>query len=502
MDPDEWEEIGSGEYGIVQKVSEEFARVHFPDATYPIVCKTIEHLARESAPVMNDSAIQEIICNKHLQAVESPCTIKYIRVDIGPKNTKLYMRGYSRTLFDYLKKYDPDPERIRSIMRQILTAVHSLHKIGIVHRDVKPENLFMDDSRHVVLGDYGFATFVKNLNHPNEVNSMVQTEPYRAPEVFLGQDDYGVEIDMWSVGCVMFELFNRRRLLKKSEGYLKRLFTIFGLPSCQSLTGLKNYYLLEEMEIKPLGTGYKLHTPDPLANDLIQALLNVDPRLRISAVDALNHAYFKSCELEPADPIDVCGELLKKVPVFRIPATNADEGMVVYNARTRQKLVNFLAASCANLPPEDLVFSCDLLDLFFAKTTVRKSQMRLLVYACLYFAAAVRDNVSLGPDVHLEREIKHTPGALLDMQVKILTALDFDLGFTSLVSLCRAMLSDPDRWSSVCRTLTTKIVPKFKLRFYPLEALAVAVMRLHDHTGELFAGDPAMIAEITSIIES
>jgi hypothetical protein len=412
------------------------------------------------------------------------------------------MRGYAHTLFDYLDKKDPGPEHVKSIMRQLLTAAHSLHKIGIVHRDIKPENIFMDDSQNLVLGDYGFATFVKNLNDPNEVNSMVQTEPYRAPEVFLGQDYYGVEIDMWSVGCVMFELFNRRRLVKKKDGYMKRLFTIFGLPSCQSLTSLKGFAQLQALGIKPVGEGYNLHTQDPHAKNLLDALLNMDPCQRISATDALNHEYFKSCELTQVLPIDVYEVLLKTAPVFAIPPVHAEKGMIVYNRRNRKKIVDFLETGCTLLPPEDIFFSCDLLDLFFAKTTIHKSQIRLLVYACMYFAAAARDNVSLGTDAHLEQEIASTPGALLDMQLKILTALDFDLGFTSLVSVCRAMLSDRKKWSSVCHTLNTKIVPNFKLRFYPLEAVAVAVMRLHDQPTGQFAVDPAMLAEITSIMES
>lgn len=499
MDPTEWEEVGSGEYGKVKKVSAEFAAVHFPGISFPLVCKIIEHLGRESVPVMNDSAIQEIMCSQHLQTVESPCTIKYVQIDVGKKDTKLYMRGYDHTLFHYLQDFDPGPERIRAIMHQLLTAVHSLHKMGIVHRDIKPENLFMDDSQDMVLGDYGFATFVKNLNHPSDVNNLVQTEPYRAPEIFLGQDLYGVEIDMWSVGCVMYELFNRRRLLKRGS-YMKRLFTIFGLPSCDSLTSLKGFDTLQELGIIPVGSGYKLNTQDPHAKNLIEALLTLDPLHRISVTDALNHEYFKSCGLDPAPSIDLCETLVKNVPVFNIPPVNADKKMIVYNQRNRQKLIAFLEASCSNLSPEDFFFTCELLDLFFGKTTVLKSQFRLLAYACLYFAAAVRDNVSLGPDPQLERDIVGTPNALLDMQLTILKALDFNLRFTSLLSLCRSMLSDQDKWSLVCRTLNTKIVANFKLRFYPAEAVAVAVMRLHDQDNAKFVADQSVVDEITGII--
>ena len=93
--------------------------------------------------------------------------------------------------------------RVRVIARQTLTALAFLHSLDLLHCDVKPENvLFRSISRCVVkLIDFGSSSFVSDPH-----SSYVQSRSYRAPEVALGMP-YGQRIDLWSLGCILAEVF-------------------------------------------------------------------------------------------------------------------------------------------------------------------------------------------------------------------------------------------------------------------------------------------------------
>ena len=292
----------------------------------------------------------------------------------------------------------------------------------------------MDDPKSLVVGDYGFATSVQNLNQLSPSNAFVQTEPYRAPEVFLGQTVYGTEIDMWSVGCVMFELFNQQRLLETGsedpDSYMKELFTIMGIPPADTWSSLPHWSKLQSFNLDAVGRGFVLQTRDKKARNLLKALLALEPSQRITAADALSHEYFRCLRLDPvvAMQVSVPEEKLAK-PAFTVPAKPVPKGMIFYSAKNRRKVFSYLEAKIQHfeLSTGDYFFACELADAFFRIDTIEKSRIGVFAYVCIYFTAALRDNVALAPDFTLEQEITSHPHALLDMQLKILKALNFDL---------------------------------------------------------------------------
>ncbi|XP_031635678.1 serine/threonine-protein kinase par-1 isoform X2 [Contarinia nasturtii] len=107
-------------------------------------------------------------------------------------------------IFDYIARYGKMSERAaRQKFWQILSAVEYCHKRGIVHRDLKAENLLLDSNMRIKIADFGFSNFF----HPDELlATWCGSPPYAAPEVFEGKRYVGPEIDVWSLGVVLYVL--------------------------------------------------------------------------------------------------------------------------------------------------------------------------------------------------------------------------------------------------------------------------------------------------------
>lgn len=79
-----------------------------------------------------------------------------------------------------------------------------------MHRDIKPENILIDSKNTLKIADFGLS---RNISFDNQVlTHPVVTLWYRAPELLLGQEKYTYSIDMWSIGCIFFELCTKKHL--------------------------------------------------------------------------------------------------------------------------------------------------------------------------------------------------------------------------------------------------------------------------------------------------
>jgi len=124
-------------------------------------------------------------------------------------HTCLVFEILERNLFDYLKMNDFSPmplNHIRPILQQVLTALIKLSDLDVIHADIKPENIMLVNATlepfRVKLIDFGSATYTSRALD----NTYLQSRYYRAPEVILGVP-FSEKIDIWSLGCVIAELF-------------------------------------------------------------------------------------------------------------------------------------------------------------------------------------------------------------------------------------------------------------------------------------------------------
>ncbi|KAG2258793.1 hypothetical protein Bca52824_078087 [Brassica carinata] len=178
---------------------------------------------------------------------------------------------------------------------QICRAVNYLHRaLGVCHRDIKPQNLLVNDVTHEVkICDFGSAKMLI----PGEPNiSYICSRYYRAPELIFGATEYTTAIDMWSVGCVMAELFLGHPLFpgETSVDQLVEIIKILGTPAREEIKNMNpryNDFKFPQIKPQPWHKIFRRQVP-PEALDLGSRLLQYSPNLRCSALEACAHPFF------------------------------------------------------------------------------------------------------------------------------------------------------------------------------------------------------------------
>ncbi|KAL5167385.1 Protein IMPAIRED IN BABA-INDUCED STERILITY 1 [Glycine soja] len=187
--------------------------------------------------------------------------------------------------------------QIKCYMRQLLSGIEHCHLKGIMHRDIKVSNILVNNEGVLKIADFGLAnTLVPNSKQP--LTSRVVTLWYRPPENLLGSTNYGVSVDLWSVGCVFAELFLGKPILKgRTEvEQLHKIFKLCGSPPEEFWK--KNKLPLATM-FKPR-TNYKTSLKErcrgfpATAVNLLETLLSIDPSKRGTASSALMSEYFST----------------------------------------------------------------------------------------------------------------------------------------------------------------------------------------------------------------
>ena len=115
------------------------------------------------------------------------------------------------TVKDLLERFQRLSWReVASIARQVCSALQHAHNHGIIHRDLKPGNLFLDHEGHIKLGDFGIArdTHSADLTHQGLT---VGTHAYMSPEQIVGAENISGKADLYSLGCVLFELLTGQK---------------------------------------------------------------------------------------------------------------------------------------------------------------------------------------------------------------------------------------------------------------------------------------------------
>ena len=190
---------------------------------------------------------------------------------------------------------------IKYIFYQVLSGLAYLHKCKIIHRDLKCSNILMNDKGDICIGDFGLARKDSRENHKRYTGTVV-TLCYRAPELLLGSREYGPAVDMWSAGCVFAEILTANILFggcDKDKEQIDGVFGCCGAPNEKTWPGISSLPKYKELTQKTqyhntLREHFKNNKYiDDITFDLINRLLDLNPKTRITAEEALNHEFFK-----------------------------------------------------------------------------------------------------------------------------------------------------------------------------------------------------------------
>lgn len=208
---------------------------------------------------------------------------------------------------------------VKSLLFQIIDGIHYLHANWVLHRDLKPANILVmgegPERGRVKIADMGFARLFNSPLKPlADLDPVVVTFWYRAPELLLGARHYTKAIDIWAIGCIFAELLTsepifhcRQEDIKTSNPYhhdqLDRIFNVMGFPQEKEWEDIRkmpehptlmkdfkkskyvNFNLMKYME------NHKIKS-DSKAFHLLQRLLIMDPMKRITSEQALKDPYF------------------------------------------------------------------------------------------------------------------------------------------------------------------------------------------------------------------
>lgn len=188
---------------------------------------------------------------------------------------------------------------IKSFLYQILQGIRCCHENRVLHRDLKPQNILVDPKEGLVkLADFGLA---RGFGIPvSAFSSEVVTLWYRAPDVLLGSTNYTTSIDMWSIGCMMIELYTGKPAFpgRDNQDQLQWIFKVIGSPThdiwpFMLMQGAALPDWVQKLPAYPIqNLAYQFQFIEPAGIDLLVRLLDYRPSFRITAENALNHPFF------------------------------------------------------------------------------------------------------------------------------------------------------------------------------------------------------------------
>ena len=239
------------EYKIIKQLGEGgFGKVYLvkKDNQKYALKKTINALKKDEL-----EQIKKII--DILSKINNEYLIKYYKTFMENDTLNILMEyGGEKNLKQFIEEYKNkgeliDEKIIEDIITQICKGLKEIHDNKIIHRDLTPDNIFIDGNKKIKIGDFGVSKILTTYN--NYAKTKIGKFSYLAPEILKGKE-YNNKVDIYSLGCIIYELFSLNEYFtdKFDEKECKINIDIYN-PKYQELIDLllkKNYHERPKIE--------------------------------------------------------------------------------------------------------------------------------------------------------------------------------------------------------------------------------------------------------------
>ncbi|ADM12583.1 cyclin-dependent protein kinase 9-like protein kinase [Encephalitozoon intestinalis ATCC 50506] len=249
---------------------------------------------KEGIPV---TTIREI---QVLRAMSHPSIIRLMEMVVEPGGDVYMVFPYfPYDLNRFIRNNRLAPEEVKHIFHQIAKGVWYIHNKGIMHRDLKSANILLDHKLNAAIADFGMARYVAKagMHTPGTV-----TLWYRPPEILLGSYNYTYAVDIWSLGCILTEMYLGYMIFQGNTeiSQLEMIIHACGsinensYPGVQNLPGFRNFRLPQS----PRRIEKIIESHDESAVQIISRMLCLDPSNRITIDQIVKDEYLKdrSCK--------------------------------------------------------------------------------------------------------------------------------------------------------------------------------------------------------------
>ena len=310
--------VGDGAYGTVFKAyykgPKDYAeRYGIPEIVALKKIKTQNE--KEGFPI---TALREIMIMKRLRHKN---ILQLLEVVTSKPKDKNNFKQNAYLVFEYmehdlcsilLSNFLYEKSQIKLILYQLFLGLQYLHQNNILHRDIKTLNILLNNKGMVKIGDFGLSRiFAENMKR--KYTNRVVTIWYRSPELLLGETVYGAEIDIWSLGCVFWEILTGNCLFygDNEKSVFLKICQLCGNPNELNWPGVtqlpyykefipqKKYENFLEKEYK------KFSRIDDITFDLLKKMICLNPKERITIEQAFKHPYFTTHEPKMCEEKDM-----------------------------------------------------------------------------------------------------------------------------------------------------------------------------------------------------
>ncbi|KDO33981.1 NEK protein kinase [Saprolegnia parasitica CBS 223.65] len=190
--------LGSGVYGDIYLCNTR--------ATNDVVC--VKRIAlRDLSPPQRDVCWNEVSVAASLQ---HPNIVRHHGAFVDAETLAIVMEfcdGGDLAEWLYAHRADASEDALLLLFVQMALAVQHMHAANVLHRDLKPKNIFVFETGRLVVGDFGIAKCLESSSSLAE--TLIGSPAYMAPEIFEGKP-YGLKADVWALGCILYELMAGR----------------------------------------------------------------------------------------------------------------------------------------------------------------------------------------------------------------------------------------------------------------------------------------------------